>query len=541
MDDSREDLEHRAFPVLDEDQIEALRRFGDERATEAGDVLFQAGDAIYPLVVVLEGRTQILDCSEGGEVVIEDGGRGEIHGELAMLIGQRAFADCVVGEPGRVLLVPPDRLREAIRTSPELSDLLVGAFVARRQVLMGLSAASLTLVGNERSAPAVALKEFLDRSRIPHRFLDRGDPEAASVLGPFGPSPPEGTLAVVRGTRLLVDPRPLDLARALGLDLVVDQTEPADLLVIGTGPAGLATAVFAASEGLSTVAVDDVAIGGQAGTSSRIENYPGFPSGISGAELAFRTAVQAIKFGARVTVPRRAVGLARRKGCFSVRLDEGGELRGHALVVATGARYRRLGLAGEERFERTGIFYAATDVEARFCGGSEVVVIGGGNSAGQAAMFLSRHARRVHLAHRGDELRSSMSEYLVARLERTENVALRHQTRVTGLLGEDRLDGVVLAEEDGATERLRTPALFVMIGAEPRTGWLGDCLELDRDGFVLTGPAAGAASPFETSLAGVFAVGDVRSGSVKRVASAVGEGSVAVQAVHAYLAADHGR
>lgn len=535
MEDSEESLERRAFPVLDEAQIEALRRFGEERETAAGDVLFRPGDEVYPLVVVLEGRTQILDCAEGGEHVIEDSGRGEIHGELAMLVGQRAFADCVVSEPGRVLLVPPDRLREAVRTSPELSDLLVGAFVARRQILMGLSAASLTLIGDKRSASAVELEEFLDHSRIPHRFLDRSDPEAAEVLEPFGASLPEGTLAVVRGTRLLADPGPLDLAQVLGLDLVVDQTEPADLLIVGTGPAGLAAAVFAASEGLSTVAVDEVAIGGQAGTSSRIENYPGFPSGISGAELAFRTAVQAIKFGARVTVPRRASGLECRDGCFAVRLGEGGELLGRAVIVATGARYRRLGLAGEDRFERTGLFYAATDLEARFCGGSEVVVVGGGNSAGQGAMFLSRHARKVHLVYRGDDLAASMSEYLVARLERTENLTVRLGTRVTELLGDERLEAVVLTGGDGEEERVETPAVFVMIGAEPRTSWLGERLALDRDGFVLTGPEAGADSPFGTSQPGVFAVGDVRSGAVKRVASAVGEGSVVVQAVHAYL------
>jgi thioredoxin reductase (NADPH) len=530
-----DDLRRLAFPVLDEAQIGALRPFGRERATAAGDVLFRAGDATYPLVVVIEGRTRILDYSDGAAHVIEDGGPGEIHGELAMLTGQQAFADCIVGESGRVLLVPPAGLREAIRTSSELSDLLVAAFAARRQLFMRLSAASLTIVGSARSAAPLTLKEFLGRTRIPHRFIDRSDPLATTVLAPFGPQPAAATLAVVRGTRLLVDPRPLDLAKALGLDLVVDQTGPADLLVVGAGPAGLAAAVFGASEGLTAVVVDDVAIGGQAGTSSRIENYPGFPSGISGGELAFRTEVQAIKFGARVTVPRRAVGLERRDGCFAVALDDGKELLGRSVVVATGARYRRLGLPDQERFEGVGIYYAATELEARFCRGIEVVVVGGGNSAGQAALFLSRHARRVHLVYRGSGLASSMSEYLIARLEHTPNVAIRLDANLTGLHGGDRLDGVTLTPGGGSPERIAAPAVFAMIGAEPCTGWLDGTLSLDANGFVPTGPEAHAGSSYETSQPGVFAVGDVRSGSFKRVASAVGEGSVVIQAVHRYL------
>jgi thioredoxin reductase (NADPH) len=531
-----DDLHHQASLVLNPEQLAVLQTFGYERTTAAGDILFQAGDTNYPLVVVLKGRTQILDRSEGVIQVIEDSGPGEIQGGIAMLTGQRAFMDCVVSVPGRVLLVPPKRLRELIRTEPELSALLIGAFVARRQALMRLSAASLTIIGTKPSVVAYTIKEFLSRSRIPHRFINRTDPVAADILAPFGSPPPSATLAIIRGAQLLIDPTPLDLAQALGLDLSLNQTEPVDLLVVGTGPAGLAAAVFAASEGLTTITLDAIAIGGQAGTSSRIENYPGFPSGISGGELAFQAAVQAIKFGARVTVPRRAVGLHARDGVFVVRLSDGGELVGRAVVVATGARYRRLGLPNQEHFEGTGIYYAATELESYFCRGNEVVVVGGGNSAGQAAMFLSRHARRVHLLYRGADLAASMSEYLITRLKHTSNITIRLRSNITELHGTDRLEGVTVMNGKGAAARIDTPAVFAMIGAEPCTDWLDRMVALDAKGFVLTGPAVGGTSPYETSQAGVFAIGDVRSGSAKRVAAAVGEGSVVVQAIHQYLA-----
>jgi len=531
----QDDLQRQAFPVLDRAQIAALCAFGVERSTQPGDVLFEVGDSYYPMVVVIEGRTRILDRSEGADQLIKESGPGEFHGELGMLTGQRAFAACVVAEPGRVLLVPAAAVHEVIRTVPDLSDLLVTAFAARRQLLMRSAAATLTIVGRANSAPVLALQEFLDRNRIPHRFIARNDPAVTSVLAPFGYPPPAETLVVVRGSRLLADPTTLELARALGLDLVVDQVEPADLLVAGTGPAGLATSVYGASEGLVTVAIDSVAIGGQAGTSSKIENYLGFPSGISGGELAFRGEVQAIKFGARVTVPRRAVALRRRDDYFVVALDDGRELLGRAVVIATGARYRRLGLPEQERFEGAGIYYAATDLEARFCGGNEVVVVGGGNSAGQATMFLSRYARRVHHVYRGSGLRASMSQYLIARLQRVPNVKLWFGTNVVALHGGETLEAVTLKGPQGDEVRLPVNAVFAMIGAEPCTGWLDGTLALDPQGFVLTGPEAGATSTYETSEPGVFAVGDVRAGSVKRVASAVGEGSVVVQAVHRYL------
>ena len=319
------------------------------------------------------------------------------------------------------------------------------------------------------------------------------------------------------------------------MDLVVKQNAPADVIVVGTGPAGLSAAVYAASEGLSTIAVDDVAIGGQAGTSSRIENYLGFPTGISGGDLAFLAEVQAIKFGARITVPRQAVSLVHEDGCYTIGLHDGSRFRGHSVIIATGARYRRLDIPRQEDFEGAGIFYAATDLEARFCDDKEVVVVGAGNSAGQAAMFLSGTARRVHLLCRGQALAASMSHYLISRLESAPNISLHFGASVQELHGDGTLSAIEIENRQGERTEICARAVFVMIGADPCTSWLRGAVDLDEHGFIKTGFTPGALSPYQTSLPGVFAVGDVRSGSVKRVASAVGEGSVVVQAVHGYL------
>ena len=534
-------LDQQAFPVLTEVQIALLLPFGEVRATRVGDVLFEVGDAGYHLVVVLAGRTEIIDRAEGLDRVIKASGPGEFHGELGLLTGQTVFAACVVREPGRVLMVPPPALREAIATVPELGDLLIPAFAARRQILMRSAAATLTIVGVETSAGVLRLREFADRNRIPHRWLDPADPAVPALPLPNGSAGAAAVQVVVRGRKVLVEPSTLELARALGLDLAVRQEAPADLIVVGTGPAGLAAAVYGASEGLSTIAVEDVAIGGQAGTSSRIENYLGFPSGISGGELAFKAEVQALKFGARITVPRRAVVLEQADGGYTVRLDDGKTIRGRSVVIATGARYRRLGVPRQDDFEGTGIYYAATELEARFCRNAEVVVVGGGNSAGQAALFLAGIARAVHLVCRGPDLTRSMSRYLISRLEVAPRVRIHPRAQVRELRGGERLESIVVTNDAGGTELIETPALFVMIGADPCTDWLAGTLALDEKGFVHTGHVrdedTALSSPYQTSLPGVFSVGDVRSGSVKRVASAVGEGSVVVQAVHRFLQA----
>ena len=432
---AQDQLERQAFPVLSEAQIALLRPFGEVRRTRAGDVLFEVGDAGYSMVVVLAGRTVILDRSEGEDRVLTTGAPGQFHGELGLLTGQYVFAACVVSEPGEVLLVPPAAVQEAIETIPELSDVLVTAFAARRQILMRAAASTLTLIGPETSGQVLRLQEFAARNRIPHRWLAPDDPAATALLERLGASEGGGVRVVVRGQKVMDDPSILKVAKALGLDLAVKQAAPADLIVVGTGPAGLAAAVYGASEGLTTVAVDDVAIGGQAGTSSRIENYLGFPTGISGGDLAFRAEVQALKFGARVTVPRRATGLTRENGVYTVRLDDLTDLRGRSVVVATGARYRRLGLPGQEAFEGAGVYYAATDLEARRCRNVEVVVVGGGNSAGQAAMYLAATARCVHLVYRGADLGHSMSHYLVSRLEHAPNVRLHLSCQVARAAG----------------------------------------------------------------------------------------------------------
>jgi thioredoxin reductase (NADPH) len=533
-------------PVLSPAEIDLLRPFGTVRATQAGDVLFEVGDPQSALVVILSGRVAMVERSGGVDVTLKSSGAGEFHGELALLTGQTVFAACVVEEAGEVLVVPPAAVQEVVETIPALSDKLVTAFAARREVLMSRAAATLTLIGPEASPSIARLEEFVTRNRIPHRWLSSDDEEAITMLRRFGAGGTTDVWVVVREQRALANPSTSYLAKMLGLDLAVRQEEPADLIVVGAGPAGLSAAVYGASEGLSTITVDDVAIGGQAGTSSRIENYLGFPTGISGADLAFRAEVQALKFGARITVPRRATRLVREDGMLTVVLDDRTELVGRSVIVATGARYRRLGLERQEQFEGAGIFYAATELEARPCRNGVAVVVGAGNSAGQAAMFLAGAAKCVHLLCRGPDLARSMSRYLISRLERAPNVHIHTLTQPEALHGEERLESVTIVSADGTRETIETCALFAMIGADPCTEWLHGAVALDEHKFVLTGMMAvggvlpPALSPFQTNIPGVFAVGDVRSGSVKRVASAVGEGSVVVQAVHRHLATAYG-
>jgi thioredoxin reductase (NADPH) len=539
---SMEELRRRENPVLTEREIDLLRPFGNVRATRAGEVLYSPEDPDYPLTVVLAGRVAVFDRSDGVDRLISTNGPGEFHGELGILNEQSPILTCIVEEAGSVLSVPPSGVREAIATIPVLSDLLITTFAVRRELLMNAAPASLTLIGLEASPDLQRLQEFVTRNRIPYRWLPPDAPEASTALAPFGIVAGEDVWVVVRGERALANPSNLALARALGLDLAICQDAPADVIIVGAGPAGLSAAVYAASEGLTTIAVDDIAIGGQAGTSSRIENYLGFPTGISGTELAFRAEVQALKFGARITVPRRATRLTRSEGLFTILLDDTTELAGRSVVIATGARYRRLELPNQDRFEHAGIYYAATQLEARHCRGADAVVIGGGNSAGQAAMFLAGIARQVHLVCRGPDLALSMSEYLIARLEHAPNVQIHLRARVIALQGDERLESVTMANDRGEEMTIPVCALFVMIGANPCTDWLRGALALDDRGFILTGVASGADdrragfSQFQTSMPGVYAAGDVCSGSVKRVASAVGTGSVVVQAIHAYLA-----
>jgi thioredoxin reductase (NADPH) len=541
-----DELRRQAFPPLGNEEIALLRPFGEQRTTRAGDVLFKAGMSQPVLVAMLAGRADIVFRTDDTENLINSVGPGEFVGELGLLTGQTAYATCVVREAGEVLMVPAAGVREAIATIPKLSDVLVAAFAARRQLLLTLAGSTLTLIGSGESPELLHLEEFVSRNRIPYRCLDPYDPAAIALLERLGATRRANVWVVVRGQTVLDDPSPLKLAKAMGLYLAFWQERPVDLAIVGTGPAGLSAAVYAASEGLSTIAIDDVAIGGQAGSSSRIENYLGFPTGIAGGDLAFKAEVQALKFGARIAVPHVATGLSRAGDLFEVQLDGLKPLQARSVVVATGARYRRLGLERQEVFEGTSIYYSATELEARHCRNAEVVVVGGGNSAGQAAMFLAGTARAVHLVYRGDDLGHSMSRYLISRLESAPHVQIHTRCSVCELQGEDRLRSVTIANGGGTTEQIPAEAMFVMIGADPHTDWMRGAVDLDDQGFVMTGHDLPhdshplAASPFQTSQPGIFAVGDVRSGSVKRVASAVGEGSVVVQAVHRYLAETRG-
>ncbi len=551
MNDRTAEIRSTRAPKLREDQIEVLNHYGETRRAEAGEVLIRAGDRSSPFIVVLEGAVEVTEefADETRTVGVLRAGR--FVGELTMLTGQAVGPSAVMHEGGKVLIIPRERLKEVVTEEPNLSDIILKAFLARRS--WGMKAGiGLRIIGSRHSADATRLREFAARNRLLHVWIElEEDPGAETLLERFGTKPSETPVVVWLGKEVLKNPTNLELAQTIGLEVGAPRKRTYDLVVVGTGPAGLGAAVYGASEGLSTLALESVALGGQAGTSSRIENYPGFPAGLSGFELATRILVQADKFGARTAVPREAVGLRRDEGRYRIGLSEGGEVLARSVIVASGARYRRLKVDRLELFEGVSVHHAATEAEAQRCEGEEVVVVGGGNSAGQAALFLAGRARRVYLLIRGDDLGKGMSSYLVDRVMRAQNVELLVNTEVRELLGMDRLEGVVVEDNrSGVRWTLGVKALFVFIGAEANTGWVEGSVELDERGFVLTGREVGRSvlkediwqglsrEPYllETSLPGVFAAGDVRSGSIKRVASAVGEGSMAVRLVHQYLA-----
>ena len=538
-------------PKLREDQIEVLRRYGRTRATETGEVLFGAGDTENDFVVVLEGEVEVVDYFAGEARTIGVLRAGRFVGDLTMLTGQAVGPSAVMREGGEVLAISRERLKEIVTEEPDLSDIILKSFIARRS--WGMRAGfGLRIIGSRYSGDATRLREFAARNRLLHVWIElEKDPNAEALLEGFGAKPSETPVAIWLGKEVLKNPTNAELARTIGLTVDAPRERTYELVVVGTGPAGLGASVYGSSEGLATIALESVALGGQAGTSSRIENYPGFPAGLSGFELATRILVQAEKFGARTAVPQEAVGLYRDDGYYRIGLFEGGEVLARSVIVATGARYRRLGVDRLERFEGVSVHYAATEAEALRCEGEDVVVVGGGNSAGQAALFLAGRTRRVYLLIRGDDLGKGMSRYLVKRVTGAQNVELLTNTEARELVGEDQLEGIVVEDGRSGTRRtLGVRALFVFIGAEANTGWLRGTVELDEGGFILTGEALGRSAldgstwrsrsqgpyPLETSLPGVFAAGDVRSGSIKRVASAVGEGSMAVRLVHQYLA-----
>jgi thioredoxin reductase (NADPH) len=539
-----------AFQDLNDAELVALEKLGVRRAVTAGEYLYREGDANYDFYVVLAGSVEIVINSEGKERVIARHDAGRFLGELNLLTGQRVFVSARVAEPGEVIVVPRDALRRLISTNAGLSDKILAAFLARRGILMSGAASAIRVIGSRFSPDSGRVREFLIRSHIPHEWLDPdSDSEVEHVLREFGIAPQDLPVVIATG-KVLRRAKPGVLADYLGLTVGRLPDRLFDLIVVGAGPAGLAAAMYGASEGLRTLVVEMVAVGGQAGSSSRIENYLGFPTGISGGDLTQRAAVQAQKFGASLTNPCSAKSLQEENGDFVLRLSDGTAVPGRAVIVATGARYRKLDAARLEQFESRGVYYAATELEARMCARSPVVVAGGGNSAGQAALFLADSGSPVTIVIRGPDLTASMSRYLIDRIEADKRITVRPNSRIVALEGDQSLTGVRVNGPDGE-ETLASTALFSFIGAEPASEWLSEFAAVDDHGFVLTDRSLGrehlgarwealgrSPLPFETSHPGLFAAGDVRSGSTKRVAAAVGEGSAAVSSVHAYLAFD---
>jgi thioredoxin reductase (NADPH) len=520
-----------AFPRLDEDQRARLRALGRVRAVEVGEVLFSAGDESSDFFVIESGAVAIVQGLGKENRVVAVQGHHRFLGELSLIIGQRLYLSGVVRDPGEVIQIPLDKLRELVDEDKAMSDLILGAFMARRSILIGVGT-GIKLIGSRFSPDSRRLRELLARNRMPYQWID----------------PAETPVAVTGGGEVLRNPSNAELGRAIGLGSAGSPPDLCDVVVVGAGPAGLAAALYAASEGLDVQGVDAIASGGQAGTSARIENYLGFPTGVSGAELTQRATVQAARFGARLNVPAEAVALNSEPGRHEIQLSNGETTTGRSVIVATGAQYRRLDVPRLEEFEGGGVYYAATQAEAQLCAGDPVVIVGGGNSAGQAAIFLSRQAADCRLLIRGGDLGKSMSRYLVDQIERNDSIEVVPHAQVVELDGERELETVTIADSrTGERSRAAARALFVFIGAVPHTEWLQGQLATDRTGFLLTGHELAADDlgefngdlPYflETSRPGIFAVGDVHSGSIKRVASAVGEGSMAVRLVHQRLAA----
>ena len=535
-----------AFPRLDSEQRARLRAAGEVRTVQPGDVLFREGDASYDFFVVESGAVAIVQGYGAENRVIAIHGPHRFLGELNLLTGSPPYLSAVVRDGGEVIQLSSAGLRSIVAEDQAFSNLILRAYLARRSILIDLGA-GVKLVGSRYSSDSRRLREFLARNRMPYHWMDlEDDEEADTLLRAVGVTASE-TPVVIGGRGVLRNPSNAQLAAMLGLGSRGEPPPMFDLVIVGGGPGGLAAALYGASEGLDTQAIDAIAFGGQASTSSRIENYLGFPTGISGSELAERAVLQARRLGARLVVPAEATGLIHGDGHYAIELAGGELINGRMVIVATGAQYRKLDLPHLERYEGAGVYYAATQAEAQLCAADPVLIVGGGNSAGQAAMFLSRHASSCHLLIRGADLSGSMSRYLIDELDRREQVELQTHSQIVELKGESALEAVVIEDARTGTRReLAAKALFVFIGASPHTDWLRGHVAMDEHGFLLTGrdvpseqlAAHGDDAPFflETSQPGIFAVGDVHSGSIKRVASAVGEGSMAVRLVHQRLA-----
>jgi thioredoxin reductase (NADPH) len=537
-------------PILTAPQIERIRAFATVRKVTAGEILYEPGDDTPPVYVVISGDIKILAIGGPEERTVTTYGTGQFSGELLMISGRKSIYRCQATESGTLLELSARDLRTLIGRDAELSDIFMKAFLARRLSLREKGEGNVVVLGSRFSANTLAIREFLTRDGHPFTYLDLDvDQTAQELLDRFGVSIKDIPVVVCNNARVLRNPSPQEIAECLGFNSNIDDSHVRDLVVVGAGPAGLAAAVYAASEGLDVLVIEKAAPGGQAGSSSKIENYLGFPTGLSGQELATRAIAQSEKFGAKIMVARAVERLDCGKRPYRVHLGDGQEIPARAIVLATGAQYNKPSITNLDAFSGKGIYYNATFMEAQLCADEPVIVIGGGNSAGQAAVFLAQHAACVEMLVRSKNLKETMSRYLVQRIEENPRIQVHYSSELTALEGETHLEQVSWIQKD--TGQISTQPIrhvFVMAGASPKTEWLSGCLSLDKKGFVLTGrDLASETSPIawplsrppqllETSVPGVFVVGDARSGNVKRVASAVGEGSIVVHMVHQVLA-----
>lgn len=533
------------FPTLNDAQIERLAQYGKQRNVQPGEIVFDQGDDSHGVFIVLSGKIEILGVTNGEETVLRVLERGAFTGEVNQLSGRRSLVRCRAREASSLFELGRTCLRRIMQTDAALGEIFLRAFMLRRVFLIANSVGDAVLVGSSHSSDTLRLRAFLSRNGHPHTYVDvERDPDVQTVLDHFEISVTDIPVLICRGELVLRNPSNAEAAACFGLNAGIDEGGVYDLIVVGAGPSGLAAAVYGASEGLNVLVVEGNAPGGQAGASSRIENYLGFPMGISGQELAGRAFVQAEKFGAQVLIARAARALNCAHPIYAVELEGGGSVQARSIIVAAGAQYRKLDLPKLTEFEGAGVYYGATAVEAQVCRGEEVAVVGGGNSAGQAAIFLAGFARHVYLLVRGAGLADTMSRYLISRIEACREITMKPWTEIEALEGESSLERIRWRDtKTGVRDACEIRHLFVMTGANPNTAWLAGCLALDHKQFIKTGTDLGEdwrlrRAPYllETSRPGVFAVGDIRAGSVKRVASAVGEGSMAVQFVHQVLA-----
>jgi thioredoxin reductase (NADPH) len=538
------------FPQLSAQQIARLQPHGKKISIRQGDILVEAGDRSRQFMVVLSGSIEIVRPGISGEELVVVHQPGGFAGEMNMLRGLGSLVRARVRDSGEVLAIDEDELRAVVQTDAELSELFMRAFILRRMGLVASQQGDVVVIGSRHCASTLRVQQFLTRNNFPYVGIDLdSDPTVQSLLDRFHVSVEDIPVVLCRGEKVLKHPTNEQIAACLGMNPQLDDTIVHDVVVVGAGPAGLASAVYGASEGLDVLVLESTAPGGQAGSSSKIENYLGFPTGISGQALAGRALVQSQKFGASVNVAVHAVALRCTRRPYSIELSDGRVVQSRTVVIASGAQYRKLDIENLARFEGLGIYYAATHLEAKFCGGEEVAIVGGGNSAGQAAVFLASSCRHVHILVRSNGLSDTMSRYLIRRIEESPNITLHAHTEITAFAGADRLERVTWRNKlnDRADSR-DIGHVFLMTGAVPNTGWLQGCVALDEKGFIrsatefhedelaaLNWPLARQPYHLETTLPGIFAVGDVRSGSVKRIASAVGEGSVCIQFAHRAL------